>query len=223
MKDLSSIRHLLHKIQVGIALLLSACSSLQAQAPSQPTPSAAEKDVLVFTNGEKLIGKLQRSTGASVVFHSDMAGDVTVDWTKIKDLQSGRKFAVVPKGVNVEKPKSSKEVVQGSVSVADGKLQIKPAAQPEVTLPVSQAADVIDAQTFENVVLRRPAWYQKWKGSATVGLSLVKATQQNQNYTSAVSLVRLIPGEDWMNPENKTSFTFTSSFVKLTQANTPEV
>jgi hypothetical protein len=39
-----------------------------AVAPGQ------DPDVLIFTNGEKLIGHLKRSNGTAVTFKSDMAG-----------------------------------------------------------------------------------------------------------------------------------------------------
>ncbi len=206
---------------VYLVLSLTAASAI-AQV-DDPSTSTGPKDILVFSNGEKLIGKLQRSTGNSVVFHSDMAGDVKVDWDKIKELHSERNFAVVPKGVNLEREENASKIPQGQVSVVDSKVQVKLLDQQVISIPLSATADVIDAATFDKVVLRTPAWYERWRGSATVGLSLVNATQQNQNYTSAVSLVRSIPGEDWMNPESRTSFNFTSSFGSLNQPNTPEV
>lgn len=195
-----------------------------AQSGPETGTSTSDQDFLLFNNGEKLIGKLRRSTGTSVVFHSNMAGDVTVDWSKIKELHSQQRFAVVPKNVNLEKEESAARIPQGAVSVAGNNIEVKPAEQGNpIARPLNQTAYIIDAATFDKVVLRTPAWYERWKGAATVGLSLVNATQRNQNYTSAVSLVRAIPGEDWMNPENRTSFNFTSSYGKLTQPNTPEI
>lgn len=186
--------------------------------------SNSTRDTLIFNDGELLIGTLRRSTGTNVVFHSDMAGDITVDWSKIKELHTNQRFAVIPKGVNLEKEESASKIPQGLVSVAGKQVSVRGEdPQPTTTLPLTQTADVIDAATFDKVVLRNPKWYEKWKGAATVGLSLVNATQRNQNYTSAVSLVRAIPGEDWMNPESRTIFNFTSSFGQLTQPNTPEV
>jgi len=56
-----------------------------------------EPDVLIFTDDEKLIGHLVRATGAAVTFKSDMAGEITVEWTKIKELRTRQPFAVVEK------------------------------------------------------------------------------------------------------------------------------
>ncbi len=50
----------------------------------------AGTDVLVFNNGDQLTGKLVSSAGANITFHSDMAGDLTVDWAKVKEIRTGR-------------------------------------------------------------------------------------------------------------------------------------
>ena len=78
------------KISIISAFCLLGSLSLLAQTPPEP-------DVLVFTNGEKLIGHLVGSTGGSVTFKSDMAGEITVDWSKVKELHSSGKFAVAEK------------------------------------------------------------------------------------------------------------------------------
>ncbi|MDP9169283.1 MAG: hypothetical protein M3N54_01585 [Acidobacteriota bacterium] len=55
------------------------------------------QDVLIFSNGEKLIGQLQRSNGATVTFKSDMVAEITVDWARVQEIHSTRTFAVIPK------------------------------------------------------------------------------------------------------------------------------
>ena len=74
---------------------------LRAQTPK---PDAKpEPDVLIFADDEKLIGHLVRSTGASVTFKSDMAGEITVEWSKIRELRTQRPFAVVQKNVKLHR------------------------------------------------------------------------------------------------------------------------
>src|ERR1700676_3021334 len=84
-------------------------SMLRAQA-SNPEP-----DVLVFTNGDKLAGQFIRSTGASVTFKSDMLGEIHVDWTKLKELHTAKKVAVIQKGVRVDKANES-TIPQGTIA-----------------------------------------------------------------------------------------------------------
>ena len=38
----------------------------------------------------------------SATFKSDALGEVTVDWSKVKELQIAQAFAVIPKGVDIE-------------------------------------------------------------------------------------------------------------------------
>ena len=81
-----------------VALLLPIiCSYGQGTNQSQ-TP---EPDVLICKDGEKLVGHLISSNDSSLVFKSDAAGQVSVDWGKVQELRSSTKFAVVPKGVQL--------------------------------------------------------------------------------------------------------------------------
>ncbi|MFL6416208.1 MAG: DUF481 domain-containing protein [Bryobacteraceae bacterium] len=193
-----------------------------ARAEDAEKSAGPGPDTLILVDGEKLVGHLLRTTGNSVMFHSDIIGDVTVDWNKITELNSNQKFAVVEKGVKLRTNESDAKIPQGSVALHDGNLRVQtsPGASPLV-LPLSQTADVIDEATFRRVVLSRPAWYQNWKGSATVGVALVNATQVSQSYVSSIDFARDIPGESWMDPESRTSLTFTSSYGELKQPNTP--
>ena len=65
------------------------------------TSAAPAPDVIIFTNGDQLTGKLLREVGGSVTFHSDIAGDVTVTWDKIKSIHSSQQFAVIQQGQHV--------------------------------------------------------------------------------------------------------------------------
>jgi hypothetical protein len=206
------------QIQVLFLLIFGACR-LNAQQPA--TVAKAQRDELIFTDGERLLGHIERSNGSSVIFKSDMAGEVTVDWGNVKELHSSLPVAIVPKGVKFGRRRNTDQIPQGEISVSDQKIQVANdgSAAPQ-TIPVSSAAFVIDKATFEKS-LRRPSLFDAWKGSATAGVSLVLATQDNRSYTSAITLTRAIPTEPWMNPENRTSIEFSSSFGELTQPGQP--
>ena len=130
------------KISIISAFCLFANLSLLAQTPPEP-------DVLVFTNGERLIGHLVGSTGASVTFKSDMAGEITVDWSKVKELHSSAKFAVAEKGVVFGRHDDPTKVPQGTVAVTDQKLQVTPVngAAPQ-TIPLADTSNVIPQDSF---------------------------------------------------------------------------
>ena len=48
--------------------------------------AAAQPDVLISTSGEKFIGQLTSATAAAVTFASESAGEITVPWSKVKEL-----------------------------------------------------------------------------------------------------------------------------------------
>src|SRR5579862_7734841 len=76
---------------------LLAARLLSAQA-AKPEP-----DVLLLTDGERLVGHFEQSDGSSVKFKSDVLGSVTVDWSKVKELHTPQTFAVIPKNVELKK------------------------------------------------------------------------------------------------------------------------
>ena len=185
----------------------------QSKAPAPP-------DELVFMDGEKLLGRIERSDGDSVTFKSRMAGEVTVAWSKVKELHSANQFAVVPKGVRFGRKRNTDAIPTGHLSFDNQSLEIAGGNTAERKIPVGEVGYVIDQPTFEKS-LRRRSWYQDWKGTATVGVALVLATQNNRSYTSTVAFSRSIPNEAWISPENRTTLLFSSSYGELTQPGQP--
>jgi len=194
------------------AFCLLASLSLTAQTPPEP-------DVLIFTDGEKLIGHLVSSTGNSVTFKSDMAGEVTVDWAKVKELHSSGKFAIAEKGVVFGRHDDLTKVPQGTVAVTDQKIQVTPVngGAPQ-TIPVANAENVIPQDSFLRA-FERPRFTQYWKGSASFGAAIVAATQNSRSIASAVSLVRTVPNESWISPRYRTIVNFNSAYGELTETN----
>jgi hypothetical protein len=197
---------------------LAAGASLYAQAAAKPGP-----DVLVFVDGEKLIGHLESATSSSVVFKSDMAGEVTVDWSKIQELRSSEKFAAVEKDMKLRRREDMSKVPQGTVTAAGQNVEITPApgATPQ-TIPASNLSNLVPAPSFERA-FQHYGLTQGWSGGATAGVSLTEATQKNQTFTGAVNLVRTVPSENWLDVRNRTTFDYNEAYGKLTQPGTPTI
>lgn len=195
----------------GIAM----CFNLYGQAAAtNPKP---EPDVLIFTDGEKLIGQLESATGSSLVFKSDMAGEVTVDWSKIQELHTSQKFAAIPKDVKLRRSDDAMKVPQGTLSMTGQQLQITTGTQaPPQTMPVGNVSNVVNEAAFQGA-FKRASFTEGWKGGATGGVSLTEATQKNQTFTAAVNLVRAVPAENWLNPRSRTILDFNEAYGKLTQ------
>jgi hypothetical protein len=194
-------------------LLLVAAPQL-ATAQTKPAP-----DTITFTNGDHLTGTLVREAGGTVTFHSDIAGDVSVPWSKIKDLHSSQTFAVLKNGIQQSRKAGETGIPIGKPSVSDGKIQLESVNSDAqiATIPVADAQYIVDKPTLDKQLLRRPGLLQAWNGSATGGITVVSATQNQYTVTAAVALQRVVPTVSWLAPRNKTSFDLNESFGKITE------
>jgi Protein of unknown function, DUF481 len=207
---------------VFLSALLVAVS-LRGFAQTSNGASKPDFDVLISVNGEKLIGHLERATGSSVVFKSDVAGEVTVEWSKIRELRSSQKFAAIPKDVKLRRSEDANTVPQGTVTMIDQKVQIKPDAQARSQpIPVGNVGNLVDEASFQEA-FRKQSFTQGWKGGATAGLSLTQATQTSQAFTASVSFVRAVPNANWLSVRSRTIFDYNQAYGKTSTPGSPSI
>jgi hypothetical protein len=206
-----------------LLLLVAALSASRAWAQAEKgTPSPAP-DVIIFVNGEKLIGHLVRSTGSRVTFRSDMAREITVPWSNIQELQSSHTFAVIPKNVKLHSRQELNQVPQGAVAMKDQKIDvIPPAGQPPQTVAVPDTAFIVDQAALERVA-HPPGFFSNWKGAVTAGVSLVEATQRNRTLTGGITLTRAMPTESWLDHRDRTILNVSAARGTLTQPGSPSL
>lgn len=206
------------KMTASVLCAGAAALTLCGQTPANPK---AGTDVLLFKDGEKLIGHLEGVTGSSVVFKSDMAGEVTVDWSKIQELHTAEKFAAIPKGVKLRGREDANRVPQGTLAITGQQVQVNTGAQgTPKTLPAGDVSNVVSEADFQKA-FERTSFFQGWKGGATAGISLTEATQKNQTFTAALNLVREVPGVKWLDTRSRTILDFNEAYGKLTQPGSP--
>ena len=198
-----------------VLLLLPLCLGLRAQTPAAaPKP---EPDVLIFTNGEKLVGHLESSHGGSLTFKSDSLGEVTVDWKKVQELHASETFVAVHKDVELNRKSDLSKLPTGTVSMTDQRITVTPAAGAPETVPVADTAHLVNQPDFERAVLHNPGFFEDWNGAVMAGATLVEATQQSRTFTGAINLVRAIPTENWIAPRNRTLIDFSATDGLLKQ------
>lgn len=191
-----------------------AAGVVHAQAPAKTTP-----DTITFTNGDHLTGKLVREATGSVIFHSDIAGDVTVTWDKVKELHASGSFAVLEKGVLTSRKLGEANIPIGTLAVTGGQIALQSATTGAELkpIPVASVDYIIDKPTLDKQLLGRPGFFQAWNGSATAGATVVSATQNQYTVTAAAALQRIVPTVTWLDPRNRTAANFNESFGKITQ------
>jgi hypothetical protein len=203
---------------VQATLVFAFAVPMHAQTPAAAAPAP---DVIVFTNGDQLSGKLLREVGGSVTFHSDMAGDVTVTWDKIKSIHTAQQFAVVQQGQHVTRKTADADIVEGSVQVEDNQVKVtQGTGGTPKDIPVKNAQYVIDKDTYTKELRGNPGFFSGWNGSLTAGAALVEATQNSRNFTGSAALVRAIPSVNWLDPRNRTLFDFSGAYGSITQPGT---
>lgn len=198
--------------QALVFLALSLATAFGAQPPGL--------DTLIFTDGEKLIGHLESANSTSVVFKSDMAGELTIKWEKIQELRTGQKIAVVPTGVKLRRPEDTSKVPQGPVVATAQKVEVSPPQAAPQSYSVGDLGQLVPQSDFEKA-FQQPGFTHGWVGGATAGVSLTEATQKSQNYTAAINLVRAVPGENWLDLRSRTIIDYNEAYGKLTQPGTP--
>jgi Protein of unknown function, DUF481 len=173
---------------------------------------ATEPDVLISTSGEKFIGELESATAADVTFNSQAAGEITVPWSKVKELHSTRRFAVIPRNVKIPGAEEAKAIPEGTVSVADKRIEIKPAPKAAArTVPITDSSHVVDEESFRHS-FESPGFFGGWSPSFSAGISFIAATQNERSFDGEVNLERAVPGVDWRNPSDRTLIDLSASY-----------
>lgn len=174
---------------------------------ANPEPAPPE-DVIVFTNGDRLTGKLERATGDNVVFKSDMAGELTIPFSKLKELHSGTEFVALRKG----KPGKIKPAGTGTVTFADNHITLTKGTEPAQTVATSDLGYLIDVPSYAKAVDHHAGIREGWTGSATGGLTLVRSTESATTFTAAVTFVRAIPTVTYLPDRNRTTINITETY-----------
>jgi hypothetical protein len=188
------------------------------QAGAKPQP-----DVLILNDDERVIGHFVGSNGASITFKSDLLGNLTVDWSKIKQLQTQGQYAILPKNAQLRPHTNTSTIPQGSLAMSDQKITVTPGGgTAPLVVSVGDAGQVMEEATFRKQVEPPPIGFnQDWTGTVTAGLSIVQATQESRTFTGGIALVRAIPVETEFPPRNRTTFDFTGSDGTLSTPATP--
>jgi hypothetical protein len=192
---------------------LPACARQDKPAAPSPAP-----DVLIFTNGDQLTGHLERFIAGSIVFKSDMAGEITISVDKIKELRSATKFAVLRKGP----PSPNNLVGEGDVHIADNNLTVTSANQPPATIATKDLGFLVDTPTYDKQVNHRVKFTEGWAGAITGGATVVRSTDDNTSLTLGIALARVMPSVTYLPLRNRTTFNVVETYGKSTSPVIPQ-
>lgn len=144
--------------------------------------SAALADQITLKNGDHLTGTVVKSDGKILVLHTEFAGDVTVQFAAITQI-------------NTEKPlhvalKDGKTVV-GPIQRTDEKIEIAVTGGAPVEVPSENVVAIrndADQIAYEKTI--HPGLLQGWTGGTAVGFSLTRGNSQTENLSLAFNAAR---------------------------------
>jgi len=207
--------HMRRLMMAGLGL--AACLAVpRANMLAQTAPPKPPPDTLVLNDDEKLVGHFVRSTSADLRFKSDILGEVTIPWSKVKELHASGTYTVVGKSIKLGRRSDTSRLPKGSLEATAKEITVTaPGAASEKVL-VADAAHVIESTEFEQQVMHSPGPAEDWAGSINAGATLVNATQQSRTFSAGFALVRAVPIEAWLDPRERTQvdFNFASGIVK---------
>jgi Protein of unknown function, DUF481 len=187
--------------------------------PHMKAATTPPPDVIVFTNGDQLTGTLLREVGGKVTFHSQILGDIEVPWDKIKSIRTKTEMAILNKTVTPLRGKVPHNLPQGTLTVSDNLIAVHPPNHAMIKpIPVKDARYIIDRTTLNKQIFGHPGIFVGWSGSLTTGATIVQATQKQFTYATAISVERVIPTVTWLNPSDRTTIEFSSSYGRITEA-----
>jgi len=203
---------------VLVVVLAAVPAPAQPKPPAKGAPPKPAPDTIVFTNGDQLTGTLERSVGTTVVFRSDMAGEITVSLDKVKELHSTGSFAVLRKDITPTRA----NVTPGTLIFQGGNLTVaSPTGAPQI-VPEKQIAYIIDQTAYDMELEKKPGPLYGWNGAISGGATLVRSTSTGNTFSAGISLVRAIPTVPYLPARNRTTFDLQETYGKLTTPVIPQ-
>src|SRR5579863_1921419 len=131
-------------------VLLALFMPNHAAAQAAPNHTA---DQITFINGDKLTGTVLSESSGIVVFQSDMAGaTISVPWSRIKQLHSSNRFAVIERNQMLRVGKAAPQVPIGTVSYSNNEISVVPSRGETRSIPAKDAAYLVGASDFEEAI-----------------------------------------------------------------------
>jgi len=134
-------------------------------------------DQVILKNGDRLTGTIVKSDGNELVIKTEFAGEVTVKWSAIQELNSAEPL-------HVESKEGQK--IQGTVKTEDGKIAVQTTDKGQVEVP-KESVSLIRSQSeqaaYEQTL--HPDWLHSWTGGANVSFALTRGNSETKNLALA--------------------------------------
>jgi putative salt-induced outer membrane protein YdiY len=132
-------------------------------------------DQVVLTNGDRLTGTITKSDSKTLLLKTDFAGDITIQWSAVQNVQSSQPLHVA----------TAAKTVVGTVTTSDSTLQVQTSSGSE-SIPKDQVTALRNDQ--EQAVFEKglhPSLWQGWAIGANVGFALTGGNSETKSLALA--------------------------------------
>lgn len=139
-------------------------------------------DQIVLKNGDRLTGSIEKSNDKTLVIKTEFAGEVTVQWPAVKEINSTQSLHV---------SLSDGKTVSGTVTTSEGNLTVATASSGAITMPLTAVTKVFgegEQAAYEKSL--HPGLLEGWKGGANVGFALTRGNSETKSLAVAFTADR---------------------------------
>jgi putative salt-induced outer membrane protein YdiY len=148
---------------------------------------SARADQVTLKNGDRLTGTIVKSDPKTMLIKTELAGEVNVQWDAVTSIVSSQALHLALK---------DGQTVVGTVTTADGKLDVATKATGEVVAPKEAVVTVRNdeeekAYDAEIDRLRNPHLTDFWSGILDTGLSVTRGNSATLAYNLSAKAARV--------------------------------
>ena len=145
----------------------------------------AEAGTLVFGNGDRLQGRIERVESRILVFASEMLGRVQIPLEKVESFRGDESVVIILQQGGVEKGRAS--------IVSEGGWELEQEGERKLLTP-EEVSSVYSEEIYAKIHPDRNIrpWHN-WKGSLNLGFGLVQGTRDASTVNTSVSGTRNVP------------------------------
>jgi putative salt-induced outer membrane protein YdiY len=124
-----------------------------------------------------LTGSIQKSDVKSLLFKTDYAGVVTIDWTAVREIRAAETLHVELK---------NGQTAVGPVTSSEGNLTVTTTTRGAVSVPKDSVVDMRnDSEQAAYEKLQHPGFTEGWAGGINVGFALTAGNSETRNLAIA--------------------------------------
>lgn len=134
-------------------------------------------DQVILKNGDRLTGTIEKLDGKELVIKTEFAGEITIQWSAIQELNSAEPL-------HVESKEGQK--IQGTVKTEDGKIAVQTTDKGQVEVP-KESVSLIRSQSEQSAYEQtlHPDWLHAWEGGANVSFAMTRGNSETKNLALA--------------------------------------